>query len=116
MPIRYIKVYDFKQHGNEPQAVNTPRTIDIDGKRICLVRLNEGYFAIDDRCPHAGAHLGSGRCDEEGHVICPVHRYKYNVKTGRGLPQQGDFVNTYPVKETAEGVFVGIEKKWWQVF
>jgi 3-phenylpropionate/trans-cinnamate dioxygenase ferredoxin subunit len=116
MPLRYIKVYDFKQHGNEPQQINTPRTIAIDGKRICLVRLADGYFAVDDRCPHAGASLGSGRCDEEGHVICPVHRYRYDVKTGKGLPKQGDYVETYPVKETDEGVFIGIEKKWWQIF
>jgi len=116
MPLRYIKVYDFKINGPEPQALNTPRTIDIEGKKICLVKLADGYFAIDDKCPHAGARLGSGRCDEAGNVICPVHRYKYNPKTGKGMPLQGDYVKTYPVKLNNEGVFIGIEKKWWQIF
>lgn len=116
MPVKFIKVYDFKRDGEHPQEINTPRTIEIEGLRICLVRLKEGYYAIDDKCPHAGARLGQGRCDENDHVICPVHRYKYNVKTGKGLPNQGDYVNTYPTKITEEGVFIGLEKKWWQIF
>lgn len=115
MPIKFVKVYDFKQHGVQPQELNTPRIIDIEGKRICLVRLADGYYAVDNKCPHAGAHLGSGKCQDE-YIICPVHRYKYNVKTGKGWPQQGDYVDTFPVKETTEGVFIGLSKKWWQIF
>lgn len=113
MPLRFYKVYDFEAHGNEPQAINSVRTISFDGKRYCMARLDEGYFAIDDRCPHAGAHLGMGKCTE-GKVVCPVHRYQYDVKTGKGNPSQGDFVNTYPVEVRADGVYLGIEKKWWQ--
>lgn len=116
MPVRFYKVYDFAQHGAEPQAVNTVRTISIEGKLICMARLPEGYFAIDDRCPHAGARLGQGTCNEEGRVVCPVHRYQYDVKTGRGLPRQGDYVNTYPVETRTDGVYLGLEKKWWQLF
>jgi nitrite reductase/ring-hydroxylating ferredoxin subunit len=114
MAIRFFKIYDFQEHGNEPQAVHSVRTIEIDNKHICLARLPEGYFAVDDKCPHAGARLGLGKCSEEGMVICPVHRYQYDVKTGRGLPKQGDYVNTYPVETRKDGVYIGLEKKWWQ--
>lgn len=113
---RYYKIYDFEQHGQNPQELHTVRTIDVEGQRICLVRLKEGYYAIDDRCPHAGARLGLGKCDEEGRVICPVHRYKYDAKTGRGLPSQGDYVKTYLVETRNDGVYIALEKKWWQIF
>ncbi len=113
---RFCKVYDFEQHGAEPQALHSVRTIEVEGKRVCLVRLPEGYFGIDDRCPHAGARLGLGKCDEEGRVICPVHRYKYDAKTGKGLPGQGDFVKTYLVETRTDGVYIALEKKWWQIF
>ena len=82
MALRWFKIYDFKQHGDNPQALNSVRTIEVNNKRICLARLNDGYFSIDDKCPHAGARLGMGTCDDHGHVICPVHRYRFDLKTG----------------------------------
>ncbi|MBU3662540.1 MAG: Rieske 2Fe-2S domain-containing protein [Bacteroidetes bacterium] len=114
MALRFYKIYDFQTDGEDVQAILSNRTVEVEGKRICLVRLPEGYFAIDDKCPHAGARLGSGKCTPEGMVICPVHRYQYNVKTGKGLPQQGDYVNHYPVETRKDGVYIGFEKKWWQ--
>jgi len=114
MATKYIKVYNYAVHGSNPQEDNSVRTIDIEGKRICLARIQNKYYAIDDRCPHAGARLGAGFCDENGMVVCPVHRYKYNPQTGKGANNQGDFVATYPVQEKPDGLYIGIEKKWWQ--
>ena len=111
---RWIKVYDFAKHGAEPQRVNSARTIELEGKRLCLARTEEGYYAVDDRCPHAGARLGMGGYCEDGMLVCPVHRYRYNVKTGQG--KQGDYVQTYPTETRSDGVYVAIEKKWWQLF
>lgn len=110
--IKYYKVYDFAQHGNEPQQLNTTRTIAIDGHKICMARTESGYYAVDDRCPHAGAYLGRGGWCEGEHIVCPIHRYKYDAKTGRGL--QGDYVKTFPVETREDGVYIGLEKKWWQ--
>lgn len=93
--------------------MDSVRTVDAGGKMIALARTADGYFAVNNRCPHAGAFLGEGYC-EKGYLVCPVHRFRYDLKTGRGAPQQGDYVDTYPVKETDEGVFIGFEKKkWW---
>lgn len=110
--VKFYKVYDFEKHGAEPQQLNTTRTIVIDTKKICMARTASGYFAVDDKCPHAGANLGRGGWCEDEHIVCPIHRYKYDAKTGRGL--QGDYVNTYPVETRSDGVYIGLEKKWWQ--
>ncbi len=112
--ITWYKVYDFAKHGAEPQQVNAVRTIDIEGKRICLARTEEGYFAVDDKCPHAGARLGMGGWCDKGMVVCPVHRYKYDAKTGKGL--QGDYIQTYKTELRKDGVYVGLESnkpRWW---
>lgn len=114
MPVRFYKIYDFAAHGSNPQELYSVRTIEIENKLICVARLPEGYFAIDDKCPHAGARLGMGKCTEEGKVVCPVHRYQYDAKTGKGHPGQGDYVNTYPMETRSDGVYIGLEKKWWQ--
>jgi nitrite reductase/ring-hydroxylating ferredoxin subunit len=113
---KWIKIYDFKQHGPEPQEKGAARVINIHGKRICLVRTEEGYFGLENRCPHAGAWLGEGWCEQD-HVVCPVHRFRYHVKTGNGAPGQGDRVDTFPVKEDKDGIYIAIRKNpWWKIW
>jgi nitrite reductase/ring-hydroxylating ferredoxin subunit len=113
MSLQFIKVYDFAKHGAEPQQINSTRTIEIDGKKYCMARTATGYYAVDDRCPHAGAHLGRGGWCEDDMVVCPVHRFKFDLKTGKGL--QGDYVEAYAVEVRKDGVYIGIEnkRKWW---
>jgi nitrite reductase/ring-hydroxylating ferredoxin subunit len=112
--LRWYKVYDFERDGADPQRINSARTIDIEGKRLCMTRTEEGYFALDDRCPHAGARFGMGGYCEDAYLVCPVHRYRYDVRTGKG--KQGDFVKTYRAETRKDGVYVALEKKWWQLF
>lgn len=109
----WIKIYDYKKHGNEPQLPNSVRSVEVEGKRICLIYAEDGYYAMDDRCPHAGARFGAGGWCENGNLICPVHRHKFELKSGRG--SEGDFVNTYPTEKREDGVYVGFVrgKKWW---
>jgi len=111
--LRWFKVYDFFKHGAEPQHLNSARTIHVDGIRLCLTRTEKGYFAVEDKCPHAGARLGMGGYCENGLLVCPVHRYKYDVQTGKG--KQGDFINTYKTEMRSDGVYIALEKKWWQM-
>jgi nitrite reductase/ring-hydroxylating ferredoxin subunit len=78
---------------------------------ICLVGVDGEVCALSAKCPHAGEDLSYGWC-KEGKLICPVHRYSYDIHTGRGSPGQGDYVNTYPVEMRADGVYVGIKSNW----
>lgn len=114
--IRWYKIYDFAKHGNEPQLPNTLRSVDVEGRRICLAYTDNKYFATDDRCPHAGARLGAGGWCDNGHVVCAIHRHKYNLVTGKGL--QGDYLKTYLTELRSDGVYVGFEhnSKWWWPF
>lgn len=110
---KWYKIYDAEEEAGGVHPLLTVRTIDVNGKLVCLARVADGYYAVDDRCPHsAGGRLGRGKCDEEGRVICPIHRYKYDVKSGKGV--QGDFVETYPVEHRKDGVYIGMPRKsWW---
>lgn len=116
MSVKFHKVYDFIKDGTEPQAINTIRTVNIEGTHITLVRITDGYFALSDKCAHAGGRLGQGKCTSDGHVMCPVHRYQYDIKTGKGLPRQGDYVDIYPTETRTDGVYVGLKIKWWKMF
>lgn len=116
MWLSWYKVYDFVRHGRQPQPVNSVRTLDVEGKRISLAYDGTRYYALADRCPHAGARFGAGGWCDKGFLVCPVHRYKYDLKNGKG--QQGDFVETYKAEIRHDGVYVGMprSKRWWWPF
>jgi 3-phenylpropionate/trans-cinnamate dioxygenase ferredoxin subunit len=86
---------------------------EVAGKKICLARYQEQWFAFAWKCPHAGGMMADGYIDITGNIVCPVHRYKYNLQNGRNTSGEGFYLKTYPVQVTEEGVFVGIEKGWW---
>jgi len=83
------------------------KKVKAGGKSLCLVGYEGQVYAISATCPHAGAELSGGWC-RDGKIICPFHRYSYNLKTGKGDPGQNDYVDTYPVEIREDGVYVGI--------
>ncbi len=74
------------------------RPVDVNGKAICLVRLDGEFFALADRCPHGGAKLSGGMisnqvesdgpgdyrlCRRDEMLKCPWHGWEYDVRTGQ---------------------------------
>ncbi len=60
----------------------------IAGRLLAVGRAESGYFAVDGICPHAGASLGEGELEHDC-VICPVHGYAYDVRSGEGRDDGG---------------------------
>jgi nitrite reductase/ring-hydroxylating ferredoxin subunit len=46
--------------------------VTISGKKLCVVKTDGKLFAIQNKCPHAGAQLSNGWCSK-GKIICPYH-------------------------------------------
>ncbi|HEY6197335.1 MAG TPA: Rieske 2Fe-2S domain-containing protein, partial [Candidatus Binatia bacterium] len=40
-----------------------------------------GLCALQNACPHEGGQLSAGWIEGED-AVCPIHRYKFNLKTG----------------------------------
>lgn len=91
-------------------ASNNIAVIEINGKKICIGKHKENIFAFAFKCPHAGGILADGYIDALGHVVCPVHRYKYDMKNGRNISGEGYYLKNWPVEMRENGVFVGMEE------
>jgi len=87
------------------------KQILVDGKKLCLVKHEGEFFVVQNYCPHAGGVLSGGWC-KNGHLVCPIHRYEYDLQTGRGIEGQGDYINKYPVELRADGIYVGFKEGW----
>lgn len=84
--------------------------LNVGGKDICLALLNNNLLACTRKCPHAGGILADGFLDATGNIVCPLHRYKFNLQTGRNVSGEGYFLKTFPIEIRNDGVFVGFEE------
>jgi nitrite reductase/ring-hydroxylating ferredoxin subunit len=69
----------------------------VRGNRLCVGRAPDGWFAIDDECPHAGGSLSEGIVDG-GEVICPLHAYAFDPKTGHCPDDPGCSIRAHEVR------------------
>jgi nitrite reductase/ring-hydroxylating ferredoxin subunit len=99
-------------------ATNQIAIAEIKGKKICIGRSSKGVFAFAYTCPHAGGILADGYIDPLGNIVCPVHRYKYDMKNGRNVSGEGYYLKHWPVDVREDGVYVGFKEagSFWDLF
>jgi 3-phenylpropionate/trans-cinnamate dioxygenase ferredoxin subunit len=69
-------------------------------------------YAFAYKCPHAGGVMAEGFIDSLGNAVCPLHRYKFSLKTGRNSTGE-DYLKTYQTEINENGVFIIFEEKRW---
>ena len=80
--------------------------LEVGERKICVAQFREEWFAFNQKCPHASGNLGDGYIDAIGNVVCPVHRYRFNIRNGRN--SDGYFLKVYPLEERPDGVYVRV--------
>jgi nitrite reductase/ring-hydroxylating ferredoxin subunit len=61
----------------KPLAVRVSDTLT-----VAVCELDGAYHAFDEKCPHRAAALTRGEITGEL-IVCPVHHFKFSLKTGR---------------------------------
>jgi 3-phenylpropionate/trans-cinnamate dioxygenase ferredoxin subunit len=98
--VRVGRVADVPQGGAE--------VFPVDGRRIAVYRLEDGFYAIDDICTHDGGPLAEGEVEGD-EVICPRHGARFSIKTGAALTFPAVTpVDRYPVRVEGDELFVGL--------
>jgi nitrite reductase/ring-hydroxylating ferredoxin subunit len=88
--------------------LETPFPLRVGEEQICVVRLEDGVFAINDVCTHEYALLSDGYC-EEGRLECPLHQACFDLRTGKALNEPAEVdVATYPTKVEGGVVYVEV--------
>jgi len=88
------------------------KCLNAEGRFITLARLDGGYFGVDDACPHRGGQLCDGEVKKEsGEIVCPLHGWNFDLKTGRSPYDVGDGLKTFAVEEREDGIYVGIPRE-----
>ena len=88
-----------------PSALVPPgegRVFEVDGRRIAVFRTRQGeLFAAQADCPHRQGPLADGLVGG-GHVVCPLHGLRFDLRTGEAIGHACASLTTYLVAETGE--------------
>ena len=107
--IRWFKVADAV--AALPWQPNGMCIVVADDKKVTLATHQQRIVAFAHKCPHAGGIMADGFIDATGNVVCPLHRYRFALQTGRNTSGEGYYLKTYEVEERADGLYVGMEEK-----
>jgi len=75
--LAFVKVADISEI-----PIGNRKMVKLEGKEILLTNIGGTYYAVGNRCTHAGGDLSKGSLD--GNIItCPRHGSKFDVTTGK---------------------------------
>jgi len=84
-----------------------PVKLEKSGRTICVTRVGDEIFAIDDTCSHSDASLSEGEITDFK-IECWLHGAEFDLRTGEALtPPAVAPVKVYPV--TVDGDSVTVE-------
>ena len=64
-------------------ASGEARRFDLPTARVALVRIDDDYYAVGDRCTHEDYSLAEGEVwAEEREIECPRHGSTFDLRTG----------------------------------
>lgn len=72
------------------------------GHQVLFTRLNGELMAIGAVCPHQGAQLDDGPLTDGKWVLCPLHMYHFDPKTGAERSHQCGASPPYKVREVGD--------------
>ncbi len=83
-----------------------PVKFEKNGKSICVTRIGDEVFAIDDTCTHSEASLSDGDVSDFK-IECWLHGAEFDLRTGEALTLPANIaLSTYPVKIEANSVTI----------
>lgn len=83
-----------------------PVKIEKDGRSICVARVGDEVFAVDDTCSHSEASLSEGDVTDFK-IECWLHGAEFDLRTGEALtPPAVAPIKTYSVSVDGDSVTV----------
>ena len=90
----------------------------VKDRQILVANVDGGFYAVEALCPHMSGYLPSGKL-EKSEVVCPVHRARYDVTTGKlvknvdtlvkvATGHGGKDIQTYSVKVESDDILIDL--------
>ena len=61
-------------------------SVEVDGRSICLARVEDEVYAFADKCSHRDFPLSNGELDgDDCTITCEWHGARFDMRTGKAL-------------------------------
>ena len=88
----------------EPVGTHAPRALSVGGQDLFVARWDGGWYALEDRCSHAGCAFSEDAEVDGPRIVCNCHGSEFDLRTGEPLRGPATRpVRTFPTR-VAEGV------------
>lgn len=77
-----FKLFDSIEEMIKALENKKPRLVRAGNKNVCVVMLDHELIAFENECPHMGESLHNGVINHLNEIVCPLHFYRFNMKTG----------------------------------
>lgn len=82
----------------------TIKNVLVGEKKIAVVRIGLDFYAFQSFCPHRGASLIEGNINALNEIICPLHEYRFDIKSGNVKAGSCPDLEIYPTTLTDQGL------------
>jgi 3-phenylpropionate/trans-cinnamate dioxygenase ferredoxin component len=84
---------------SEDLPIGTCKPFNVDGARVIVAHLADGYYAVENRCSHANSPLITSKIHRGDQIACPIHGARFDLKTGAAKsPPAFTGLMTFPVR------------------
>jgi nitrite reductase/ring-hydroxylating ferredoxin subunit len=84
------------------------KVVTVNGLELLLINIKGEIFACENDCPHQGSPLQGGIV-KDGHLSCPRHGYRFDLKTGSCLDNQAFTLKIFPVQLQGDEILVQLD-------
>jgi len=109
--MEYVKIAETSGFSAESKML-----VQWRDKEILLTKIENSYYAIDNKCTHMGGSLYDGELTGN-EIICPKHHTKFDVRSGKVVDNgkilfitlNAKDTASYPVKLEGTDILIGLE-------
>ncbi|HEX9369828.1 MAG TPA: Rieske (2Fe-2S) protein, partial [Roseiflexaceae bacterium] len=83
------------------------KVVSAGDRPVLLLRHEDGFYAVDNRCPHMGFPLDKGSV-KDCILTCHWHHARFDLASGGTFDQFADDVRAYPVELRGEELWIDL--------
>lgn len=84
------------------------KRVALGEKILGVMRVGMEFYAFENSCPHRGASLLQANINGQGEIICPLHQYRFDLKTGQVKAGYCRDLEVFPAILTEDGLKITV--------
>lgn len=83
------------------------RLMTVRQRKVLLMRVGDDFYAVQNACPHKAGPLDEGTLHAiRREIICPWHRYRFELDSGASVTNRELVCRTFPVEVRGDAIYV----------